>query len=48
MSEKAPVRLSDELDRIVLPAEARQIMDWGEKTPVEIWVNATEHEITIR
>lgn len=42
------VRLIDELGRIVLPAEARQVMDWSEKTPVEIWVNATNNEIVIR
>ena len=43
-----PVRLIDELGRIVLPVEARRIMDWGEKAPVEIWVNAIDHEIIIK
>jgi len=23
-------------------------MDWGDKTPVEIWVNATEDEVVIK
>lgn len=33
------VRLIDELGRIVLPVEVRQAMEWGDRTPVEIWVN---------
>jgi len=48
VSEKSAVRLIDELGRIVLPVEARQVMDWGEKTPVEIWVNATDNELVIK
>ncbi|NLT58704.1 MAG: AbrB/MazE/SpoVT family DNA-binding domain-containing protein [Clostridiales bacterium] len=48
MRNSATVRLIDELGRIVLPVEARQAMNWGEKTPVEIWINATDHEIILR
>lgn len=48
MESKKSTRILDEHGRIVLPAEARGALDWGEKTPVEIWVNATEHEIVIR
>jgi transcriptional pleiotropic regulator of transition state genes len=49
MAEQAvAVRLIDELGRIVLPVEARRVMDWGEKTPVEIRVNATKNENIIR
>lgn len=42
------IRQIDELGRIVLPAEARRAMDWGEKTLVEIRINSAEHEIVIR
>ena len=48
MDEFKNVRLIDELGRGVLPAEARNAMDWGEKTPVEIGVNTTEQEIIIK
>lgn len=48
MDNSKTVRLVDELGRIVLPAEARNAMDWGEKTPVEIWVNTTDQEIVIK
>lgn len=43
-----PVRLIDELGRIVLPAEVRKAMEWGDRTPVEIWGNATDNEIVIK
>ena len=48
MNESKNVRLIDELGRVVLPAEARNAMDWGEKTPVEIRVNTMDHEIIIK
>lgn len=48
MSKTKTVRLIDELGRIVLPIEVRQAMEWGDKTPVEIWVNATDNEVVIK
>lgn len=48
MDASKNVRLIDELGRIVLPAEARVVMDWPEKTPVEIWVNAAEQALVIK
>ena len=48
MENKNTVRLIDELGRVVLPAEARNVLEWGDKTAVEIWVNANEQEIVIR
>lgn len=42
------VRLIDDLGRVVLPTEARYALDWAEKTPVEIWVNAVEQELVIK
>ncbi|HWP80533.1 MAG TPA: AbrB/MazE/SpoVT family DNA-binding domain-containing protein, partial [Candidatus Acidoferrum sp.] len=50
LSKKGPatVRLIDELGRIVLPVEIRKALDWGDKTPVEIWVNAPDNEIIIK
>ncbi|HWP80819.1 MAG TPA: AbrB/MazE/SpoVT family DNA-binding domain-containing protein [Candidatus Acidoferrum sp.] len=48
MDKAMHIRLIDELGRVVLPAETRNEMDWSEKTPVEIWVNATEQEIVIK
>lgn len=48
MDTSKNVRLIDELGRIVLPAEARDAMDWVEKTPVEIWVNAAKQELVIK
>ena len=45
MKETTTVRIIDELGRIVLPLEARRVMDWDEKTPVEIWVNSTDGEL---
>jgi len=35
--EFAGVRTIDELGRIVIPKEARQALDWGEKTEIEIF-----------
>lgn len=48
MENQKPVRLIDELGRLVLPIEARKVMEWGEKTPVEIWVSPTNDEIVLR
>lgn len=48
MNESKNVRLIDELGRVVLPAEARNAMDWDEKMPVEIGVNMTEQQIVIK
>ncbi len=48
MDTSKNVRLIDGLGRVVLPAEARDAMDWAEKTPVEIWVNAAEQELVIK
>lgn len=48
MENQKTVRLIDDLGRVVLPAEARSVMDWSEKTPVEIWVNPAEDEIVLR
>jgi len=48
MENNKNVRLIDELGRVVLPIEVRQAMDWGNKTPVEIWVNVTEDELVMK
>lgn len=48
MENNKSVRLVDELGRIVLPLEARLAMDWGNKTPVEIWVNPAENAVVIK
>ena len=48
MENQKTVRLIDELGRIVLPIETRKAIDWGEKTPVEIWVNPADDEIVLR
>lgn len=43
-----PVRLIDEIGRIVLPIEIRKAMEWGEKTPIELWMNTTDNEVVIK
>ncbi|MEA5136379.1 MAG: AbrB/MazE/SpoVT family DNA-binding domain-containing protein [Candidatus Fimivivens sp.] len=48
MDESKQVRQIDEFGRVVIPAEARNVMDWGEKTPVEISVNSAEQQIVIK
>ncbi len=48
MEQSKTVRLIDELGRVVLPVEVRQAMDWGDKTPVEICLNAANHEVVIK
>lgn len=48
MEQEKAVKLIDDIGRIVLPTEVRQAMDWGEKTPVEIWLNATDDEVVIK
>lgn len=48
MEKLKSVRLIDELGRIVLPTEVRQMMDWSDKTPVQIWTNETKNEVILR
>ncbi|HWP50959.1 MAG TPA: AbrB/MazE/SpoVT family DNA-binding domain-containing protein, partial [Clostridia bacterium] len=48
MDEFKNVRLIDELGRIVIPAEDRNALNWAEKTPVEISVNAAEQEVILK
>lgn len=48
MGNNKLIRSIDELGRIVLPAEVRQILDWDDKTSVEIWVNAKENALVIK
>lgn len=48
MGNSKNVRLIDGLGRVVLPAEARDAMDWAEKTPVDIWVNVAGQELVIK
>lgn len=48
MEKVKAVRLIDELGRIVLPAEVRGALEWGEGTPVEIRVNTAEDEVMMK
>lgn len=48
MASGASIRLIDRLGRVVLPREVRLAMDWAENTPVEIWVDTTDHAVVIK
>ena len=37
--EFAGVRTIDELGRIIIPKEARQALEWGERTEIEIFTH---------
>lgn len=42
------VRRIDELGRVVLPIEVRRMMNWDEKTSVEILANETKGGVFLR
>lgn len=37
-----------ESKKIILPLEVRQVLGWEEKTRLEIWIDATDHEVVIK
>lgn len=48
MDEKIGMKTSAGPDRLILPKEVWHAMGWGEKTTVEIWMNATQDEVVIK
>lgn len=48
MEKLEAVRMLDDLGRIVLPFEVRHALEWGEKTPLEVWLNEEAGEVVLK
>ncbi len=46
--ENKTIQFSDETGRIILPKAVRDILNWEEKTTVEIWLNAADDSVIIK
>ena len=45
---KAPTRIIDELGRVVLPREVRDILGWQERTKLELWLDGSDNALILR